>query len=205
MYFLVFILLFMSLFVLMLFNKPAIIFFEFDTNQDDLYLLFYWLYPLLKFRVQIINYTPFLFIYLFRIRIYSKAIKAKTEKKQITVEDYHALVLNSTYAKLYYGLSNPLVVSVTVGYGGGNASMKGQSGSGSSSTTGAGSSNTGTGALGLGAKLCTDAIIMIDNQNVSMLSVNSSAGNITDKIPQIISGMSQNKQSGQSQQSKTQA
>jgi uncharacterized spore protein YtfJ len=80
------------------------------------------------------------------------------------------------------------VVSITIGYGSGNASMKGQS-SGTSTT--AGSSNSGTGALGLGAKLCTDAVIVIDSQNVFMLPVNSSAasGNLVDKIPQIISGM----------------
>jgi uncharacterized spore protein YtfJ len=80
------------------------------------------------------------------------------------------------------------VVSITVGYGSGNATMKGQA-SGTSTT--AGSSNSGTGALGLGAKLCTDAIIVIDSQNVFMLPVNSSAasGNLMDKIPQIISGM----------------
>ena len=87
------------------------------------------------------------------------------------------------------------VVSITVGYGSGNASMKGQP-SGTSTT--AGSSNSGTGALGLGAKLCTDAIIVIDSQNVFMLPVNSSAasGNLMDKIPQIISGMKSTGASG---------
>jgi len=78
------------------------------------------------------------------------------------------------------------VVSITLGYGGGNATMKG-SGTGSTAS-GAGS---GTGALGLGAKLCTDAIIVLDGQNVFMLPVNSTAagGSLVDKIPQIISGM----------------
>jgi len=78
------------------------------------------------------------------------------------------------------------VVSITVGYGGGNASMKGQT---SSSTSG--DTNSGSGALGLGAKLCTDAVIVLDGQNVFMLPVNSSAasGTLVDKIPQIISGM----------------
>lgn len=81
------------------------------------------------------------------------------------------------------------VVSITVGYGGGNASMKGQtSGTSGASSTG---TNSGTGALGLGAKLCTDAVIVLDGQNVFMLPVNSSAagGTLVDKIPQIISGM----------------
>ncbi len=90
------------------------------------------------------------------------------------------------------------VVSITVGYGGGNASMKGQTSSSSSSESG---TNSGTGALGLGAKLCTDAVIVLDGQNVFMLPVNSSAagGTLVDKIPQIISGM-KNANSGSASQ-----
>jgi uncharacterized spore protein YtfJ len=86
------------------------------------------------------------------------------------------------------------VVSITMGYGGGNASMKGQS-----NTAGMGTgSATGTGAMGLGAKLCTDAVIVIDGQNVSVLPMNAAgaATSLMDKIPQILSGM---KGQGQSQ------
>lgn len=90
------------------------------------------------------------------------------------------------------------VVSITVGYGGGNASMKGKQGAGAMGT-----GTSGTGALGLGAKLCTDAVIVIDNQNVTMLPMNSNASTIMDKIPQIISGITsgQTGQSGQMGQS----
>lgn len=99
------------------------------------------------------------------------------------------------------------VVSITLGYGGGNASMKGQKDA--PQTAGMGlSSSTGTGALGLGAKLCTDAIIVIDNQNVSLLPINASAANATslmDKIPQIISGVKgQGNQGSQSCQGQNQ-
>jgi len=100
------------------------------------------------------------------------------------------------------------IVSVTVGYGGGNAAMKGKTGSSSSSSTSDSntSSSTGTGALGLGAKLNTEAVIVINDQNqdVSILPMNSAGvGPIMDKIPQILTGMTQNKQgqSGQSNQS----
>lgn len=89
------------------------------------------------------------------------------------------------------------VVSLTVGYGGGNAAMGKNPMSGSSSTFGgAGSTtNSGSGALGLGAKITTDAIIVIDNQNdVSMMPMNQSGSQIMDKIPQIISTMNQGKQ-----------
>ncbi len=65
---------------------------------------------------------------------------------------------------------------------------------------GAGASKTATGALGLGAKLCTDAVIVIDPQGVSMLPMNgSAAGSLVDKIPQILSGLKsgQNQSGGQ--------
>jgi len=99
------------------------------------------------------------------------------------------------------------VVSITVGYGTGSATMgkSQQSGSSSSSTS---SQTPGTGALGLGAKICTDAVIVIDNKNnqsVTMLPVSSAAGSLMDKIPQIISGINQNKQQNQSKSTATQS
>lgn len=88
------------------------------------------------------------------------------------------------------------VVSITMGYGGGNANMKGQSNAPGMGT----GSATGTGAMGLGAKLCTDAVIVIDGQNVSVLPMNAAgaATSLMDKIPQIISGMKQGQNQGQS-------
>jgi uncharacterized spore protein YtfJ len=82
------------------------------------------------------------------------------------------------------------VVTVTVGYGGGNASMNAKNAAtmASSNTN----SNTGTGALGLGARLNTEAIIVINDQSqdVSILPMNSAGvGPIMDKIPQILTGM----------------
>ena len=91
------------------------------------------------------------------------------------------------------------VVSITVGYGGGNAAMgKGKQG-GAAMGAAAGSAGSESGALGLGAKLSTDAVILIDKDNVSMLPMGANVGTIVDKIPQIINGMNQNKQSGQAQ------
>ncbi|MGE4485704.1 MAG: GerW family sporulation protein [Oscillospiraceae bacterium] len=92
------------------------------------------------------------------------------------------------------------VVSITVGYGGGNTAMgNGKQGSTASMGTAMGSSGSDAGALGLGAKLSTDAIIVIDQGNVSMLPMSSNVSTLMDKIPQIISGINQNKQSGQAQ------
>ena len=92
------------------------------------------------------------------------------------------------------------VVSVTFGCGGGNTASKMPQGN-ASANQGAGTSagNMSGGALGLGAKISTDAIIVIDKGNISMMTV-SAAGNATqllDKIPEMVKGMTQqqNKQS----------
>lgn len=88
------------------------------------------------------------------------------------------------------------VVSITVGYGGGNATMRKQS---NSSNMNNASPNSGTDALGLGAKLCTDSVIVIDKDNVTMMPINSNTSTLMDKIPQVISSVNQMKQSGQTQ------
>jgi uncharacterized spore protein YtfJ len=87
------------------------------------------------------------------------------------------------------------VVTVTVGYGGGNASMNAKNAA-NTATASTNSNTTGTGALGLGARLNTEAIIVINDQSqdVSILPMNSAGvGPIMDKIPQILTGMNQNK------------
>ncbi|MBC7765099.1 MAG: sporulation protein [Hyphomonadaceae bacterium] len=87
------------------------------------------------------------------------------------------------------------VMSVTLGYGGGNSSAKNQQGTAGSAN---GAMNTSPGgAVGLGAKIATDAIILIDNDNVSMVPVNTKGNfsQLIDKIPQIVTNM--NGQSGQ--------
>lgn len=106
------------------------------------------------------------------------------------------------------------VVSITLGYGGGNSASKSQPGAsgssgsmgttGSAGTTGMMGSMAGKmagGALGLGAKLNTEAIIVIekDKDSVSLLPVNASAGinQMVDKIPQILLNMNQGKTGGQ--------
>ncbi len=96
------------------------------------------------------------------------------------------------------------VVSLTMGYGTGNSASKAQPGSQATMSPGmnkmSGAGNMAGGALGLGAKLCTDAVIVIDKDNVSFMQLNGTAtGQLMDKIPQIISGMSGKQASGQSQ------
>jgi uncharacterized spore protein YtfJ len=95
------------------------------------------------------------------------------------------------------------VVSLTLGYGSGNTANKNQQGN-TTATQGdiAGSMNMSGGALGLGAKLNTEAIIVIDNDKVSMMQLSpvANATQLVDKIPQMLMGMQkQQGQQGQAQ------
>ena len=101
------------------------------------------------------------------------------------------------------------VVSVTLGYGGGNSATKAHPGgeTGTTGTLGNMAGKMSGGALGLGAKLYTEAVIVIDKtkDNVSLLPINAAAGSqLVDKIPQIISGMNMKQGGQQGQQSQQQ-
>lgn len=87
------------------------------------------------------------------------------------------------------------IISMTVGYGGGNSNTKTQVGTNSPGM------NMGGGLSGLGAKLCTDAVLIIDNNNVLIAPVGAQGNmsQIIDKVPQIVSNMKGQQQSGQQQ------
>lgn len=93
------------------------------------------------------------------------------------------------------------VMSITLGYGGGDTQSKSKTNAANNASMGGGVMG---GALGIGAKLCTDAVIVIDKDNVLMAPVNAQAGGgmtqVLNKIPQILSGMSGGAQSGQQSQ-----
>ncbi|MDP4180620.1 MAG: spore germination protein GerW family protein [Bacillota bacterium] len=94
------------------------------------------------------------------------------------------------------------VISVTLGYGSGNTASKAgqQANSANAGQSASGvAGNMAGGALGLGAKISTDAVLLIDKDNVSVIPVSTATGagsQLMDKIPQILNGM--NKQQGQS-------
>ena len=89
------------------------------------------------------------------------------------------------------------VISITLGYGGGD----------SQSQAGQGTAATGKGrmmgdALGVGAKLCTDAVIVIDQGTVSVAPIGAKGGmsQVIDKIPQMLGNMGGGQQVQQGQQ-----
>lgn len=101
------------------------------------------------------------------------------------------------------------IISVTIGYGGGNTSGKM---TGSSTGTTQGTSNAGMDALGLGARISTDALAVVDGENVNVIPVNSTGSNMSqliNQIPQMMgkgqSGQSQGQQGQQSQQGQQQS
>lgn len=93
------------------------------------------------------------------------------------------------------------IVSVTLGYGGGNSATKSQPGN--QDATGGGISGIAGkmagGALGIGAKLNTEAVILIDKDkdSVTLIPVTAAGSALTDKIPQMIMNMSQGAQGTQ--------
>jgi len=80
------------------------------------------------------------------------------------------------------------VMSLTLGYGGGDTQAKSKQNTGNASNMGGGVMG---GALGIGAKLSTDAVIVIDKDNVLMapLGAAGSISQVINKIPQIISSL----------------
>lgn len=76
------------------------------------------------------------------------------------------------------------VMSVTLGYGNTGMSTKMQ----------AVNSTNASNGVGLGARVSTSSVIVIDKDNVSMLPVNekSTMGQMMDKIPQALSTLGQN-------------
>ena len=89
------------------------------------------------------------------------------------------------------------VISVTLGYGGGDSQNKGRQNGGNNKISGMMSD-----AVGVGAKLCTDAIIVIDKDNVMLAPVGAKGGisQLADKVPQILGSMSGGQQNNQQQQ-----
>lgn len=95
------------------------------------------------------------------------------------------------------------IISVTIGYGGGNTSGKTSQGI---TGTAQGTSNAGMDALGLGARISTDALAVVDGNNVTVIPVSAAASNVSQLINQIpqMMGKGQSSQSQGQQQNQPQ-
>jgi uncharacterized spore protein YtfJ len=90
------------------------------------------------------------------------------------------------------------LMSVTMGYG--------STGMGAKTSMGNGGANTSSGGIGLGAKVSTSGIIVVDKDQVQIIPTNgaSTMSQFADKIPQALTNigqsmMGQGQQQGQSQ------
>jgi len=83
------------------------------------------------------------------------------------------------------------VVSLSLGYGGGDTQAKNQQGTQPQQNAASMPKGMNGGALGLGAKLCADAVLVIDKGNVFVAPVGSQSNmsQIIEKVPQIVSNM----------------
>jgi uncharacterized spore protein YtfJ len=92
------------------------------------------------------------------------------------------------------------VISVSIGYGGGNSSGKLSQGS---ATANQGTANTGMDALGLGARISTDAVLVVDEGNISVMPINTAAtgamNQLINKLPQMMNMGQNSQQQGQQQ------
>lgn len=93
------------------------------------------------------------------------------------------------------------IISVTIGYGGGNTSGRM---TGGATGTSQGTSNAGLDALGLGARISTDAIAVVDKNNVTVLPVNATASSMNQLINQIPQMLGKNQGQQQNQQNQQQ-
>lgn len=91
------------------------------------------------------------------------------------------------------------VISITLGYGGGDSQSRGKQPAGAPTAK---SANMMGDAMGVGAKLCTDAIIVIDKDNVLLAPIGAKGGmtQMIDKIPQVLNAMNGGGQQQQQQQ-----
>ncbi|MBC2581080.1 GerW family sporulation protein [Clostridium sp. DJ247] len=79
------------------------------------------------------------------------------------------------------------IVSVTLGYGSGANPMKNKSGNGDTNSSG---------NIGLGARITTDAVVVINKDSVSMLPVNekSNIDQVINKLPEVLTSFTQGNQ-----------
>lgn len=115
MYFLLFIFLIIGVLAAFLYYVNIKIYFTFNTNSDEVYLIFNWLTPFLKAEINVYNYLLYLSIFLFKKKIYRKQIKVSKRKHRPSVFSYNTLDFNNSYAAVYYGLNNPYTTGIATG------------------------------------------------------------------------------------------
>lgn len=97
------------------------------------------------------------------------------------------------------------VISVSIGYGGGNSSGKMSQ---NSTTAVQGSANGGMDALGVGARISTDAVLVVEEGNINIMPITPTTtgamNQLINKLPQMMGMGQSSQQQGQQQQGQQQ-
>lgn len=107
--FLVLVILLAAVFVRLLFTVRVNLFFHFDTDKDILNLTATWLYPFIKAQIAVNAKKFILIVYLFRRKIFRKAIVAKGTRIKIP-----SINLEDAKAEVYYG-GSPFYIGIAYG------------------------------------------------------------------------------------------
>ena len=101
-YFIITLLLILLFFVMLIFSVALRIKFIIDSNNSDLNLSVFWLYPFLRVLIAIENEKPMLTVFIFKTKVFKKAVKAQKGK--------------ANQGNLMQ-LANPTDINVTTSYG----------------------------------------------------------------------------------------
>ena len=91
--------------------STAIIFL--DTDRTEFGLVFYWMYPFVRARVTMLEYTPLLTVYLFNIRVFRKKLKVKAGKTQ--TPSLQSIALSDISLTTCFGLESPFFTGILSG------------------------------------------------------------------------------------------
>lgn len=112
--FLLIIFLVVCLIIAIAFIIPAEVFFYSDTTSNEMRMNFDWLH-IVKAKVSLVNLSPYLSVYLFGLRIYSKPLKTKSHGKLSGMDRFRALELHDSFIVANYAFGNPFYTGIACG------------------------------------------------------------------------------------------
>ncbi len=117
----VIILVILALFIILLFTISMRARFIFDTEQSNMYMTLFWLPPLFKATLEIIDTAPVLTIIVINKRLTSKTLKSK--KKSLNTQLIRQVNPQEFVINAYYGFRDPFSTGVATGFFGAISSL----------------------------------------------------------------------------------
>lgn len=88
--------------------------FVFDTDQLDMYMTIFWLYPVFKALVTVESNNPILIFYLFNKKIFKRTIK-KSKRKSKNMEIIKTVIPKDININAKYSSNNPFLTGIICG------------------------------------------------------------------------------------------